>query len=104
MAIEFVDLLNLKMLNSHSYVSLPEGTLTFYGLKVGTLPPAVPGATSLAVALCCRNRLSWSSHDFGNPIIKFVIFCWSFEVSCFDNTYTGWWYTYPSENYESQLG
>ena len=23
-----------------------------------------------------------------------------FELSCFDNTYTGWWYTYPSETYE----
>ena len=26
------------------------------------------------------------------------------KLSYIDKTYTGWWYTYPSEKYESQLG
>ena len=49
-----------------------------------------------------QHRPSWHVSDWGRDL---VLETWSLVVSgSLFSTYTGWWYTYPSEKYKSQLG
>ena len=102
----------------NGYVNLPEGTTHFcpFRVNLGMFPLSFTPFLDATTLTCLKKTITGEKIPLNYRCIRFAgeqnlipaavtqLCLLVYEPNNWLDIYSGWWYTYPSEKYESQLG